>query len=191
MKSCSACGQFGHNKRTCSQKTSDTPLSEIRAAKALAALLPPPNNSRKVSKPLEDISSCQNIWKEPKEFYAKEKSRENICSTCGGKGHNSRTCSAASPEKGVSGRQCSLCGECGHNKRTCLLKTTEKKKKKCGTCAEWGHNSRTCPLKCHPCSPTGVNGGYPTVVESPTVRKNENITFANGETISIDIGLTS
>lgn len=191
MKSCSVCGQFGHNKRTCSLKTCDSPPSEIRAAKALAALLPPPNKSRKVSKPLEDISSCQNIWKEPKEFYAKEKSRENICSICGGKGHNSRTCSASSPEKGVSGRQCSLCGECGHNKRTCLLKTPEKKKKKCGICGECGHNSRTCSLKCRPCSPTGGNGGYPTVVESPTVRKNENITFANGETISIDIGLTS
>ena len=139
MKSCSICGQFGHNKRTCSQKTSEIPLSEIRAAKALAALLPPPNNSRKVSKPLEDISSCQNIWKEPKDFYAKEKSRENTCSICGGKGHNSRTCS----------------------------------------------------LKCRPCNQAGVNGGYPTVVESPTVRKNENITFANAETISIDIGSTS
>ncbi len=194
MKSCSTCGQFGHNKRTCtlSPKTPCVPLSEIRAMKALAALLPPPNKSRKVSKPLEDISSCQNIWKEPKEFYAKEKSRENICSNCGGKGHNSRTCLVARPKKDTSGRQCSLCGECGHNKRTCLLKLPEKKQKKCGICGDFGHNSRTCSMKCLPCSPTGVNEGYPSVVEAPTVQKNtEKITFANGETISIDLGPVS
>ena len=190
MKSCSICGQFGHNKRTCtlSPNAPGVPLSEIRAVKALAALLPPPNKSKKVSKPLEDLSSCQNIWKEPKEFYAKEKSRVNTCSNCGGKGHNSRTCSAAHPKKETSGRQCSLCGESGHNKRTCLLKLPEKKQKKCGICGEFGHNSRTCSLKCLPCSPTGVNEEYPSVVEAPTVQKNEIITFANGETITIDLG---
>ena len=194
MKSCSSCGQFGHNKRTCtlSPKTPGIPLSEIRAAKALAALLPPPNKSKKVSKPLEDISSCQNIWKEPKEFYAKEKSRENVCSNCGGKGHNSRTCLVARAKKDTSARQCSLCGECGHNKRTCLLKLPEKKQKKCGICGDFGHNSRTCSLKCRPCSPTIKNEEYPSVVEVPTVqKKTEKITFANGETISIDLGPVS
>jgi len=191
MKSCSTCGQFGHNKLTCtlSQNSHDITLPEIRAAKALAALLPPPNKSKKVSKPLEDISSCQNIWKEPKELYTKEKSRVNTCSNCGGKGHNSRSCSAAPPKKETSGRQCSLCGESRHNKRTCLLKLPKKKQKKCGICSEFGHNSRTCSLKCLPCSPTDMNDEYPSVVESPTVqKKNEIITFANGETIAIDLG---
>ena len=194
MRTCSTCGQIGHNKRTCtlSPKTPGVPLSEIRAMKAPPQLPPPPNKSKKVSKPLEDISSCQNIWKEPKEFYEKAKSRENTCSNCGCKGHNSRTCLVARPKKDTSGRQCSLCGECGHNKRTCLLKLPKKKQKKCGICGDFGHNSRTCSLKCRPCSPTSVNEEFPSVVEAPTVQKNtENITFANGETISIDLGPVS
>ena len=188
---CANCGGCGHNKRTCTSPkvTSNQPTrSEKRAAKSLAALLPPPNN-KKVSKPLEGLGGCQNIWKEPKDFYVKAKSRENTCSHCGGKGHNSRTCIAKSPKKDACGRQCSLCGEYGHNKRTCLLKLPEKKQKQCGNCGEFGHNSRTCSLKCLPCSATPENEEYPRAVESPTVhRKNEHITFTNGETISIDLG---
>ena len=38
--------------------------SEKRVAKALAALLPPANSTKKTSKPLEGLSGCQNIWKE-------------------------------------------------------------------------------------------------------------------------------
>jgi len=207
---CSHCGSSGHNKRTCPITTP----AEKRAAKDLSALLPCP---KKVSKPLEDISSCQNIWKEPKDYYTKPKCRENTCSLCGGKGHNSRTCILA-PKKDTNGRQCSLCGECGHNKRTCLLKPSEKKQKKCGICGEFGHNSRTCNMKCQPCSDQmvrsycfagmtaekavnmarilecesiyGESEDYPQFVDSPkTSRKTENITFANGETLNIDLGL--
>ena len=191
---CSLCGSTGHNKRTCtlSPKKTDVPRSEIRAASALASLLPPPNKFKERGTPLEDISSCQNIWKEPKDFYIKEKSRENTCSHCGGKGHNSRTCNAKTPKKDANGRQCSICGESGHNKRTCLLKLPEKKKKQCGNCGEFGHNSRTCSLKCRPCSTTPGNDQYPFVGESPTgQRKTEGITFANGETISIDLRVIS
>jgi len=217
---CSHCGSMGHNKRTCrlSPKTSEVPRSEKRTAKALAALLPPPNKSKKVSKPLEglagcqniwkepkafyvakkvskpleDISSCQNIWKEPKDFYMKQKCRVNTCSHCGGKGHNSRTCVLATPKnKTTTGRQCSLCGECGHNKRTCLLKLPEKKQKKCGICGEIGHNSRTCTMKCQPCSDqVTAEMSPPQVIESPpTQRKTECITFANDETINLDLGI--
>lgn len=168
---CSHCGSSGHNKRTCTfecfgwptasceavneSKTSDSASrSERRAAKALAALLPPPNKSKKVSKPLdglagcqniwkepktfyvakkvskplEDISACQNMWKEPKDFYMKQKSRVNTCSHCGGKGHNSRTCLLSPPTVIPS-------------------PTPGKKQKKCGICGEFGHNSRTCILK--------------------------------------------
>jgi len=69
---CSHCGSIGHNKRTCLKSSEATP-SEKRAAKALASLLPPPNKAKKVSKPLEGLIGCQNIWKEPKEFYTKKK----------------------------------------------------------------------------------------------------------------------
>jgi len=191
---CSLCGSSGHNKRTCnfSSKAHGVPRSEIRAAVALAELLPPPNKSKGRSSPLEDFSSCANIWKEPKDLYTKEKSRENTCSHCGGRGHNSRTCIEKPPKKDTRGRQCSLCGEYGHNKRTCLLKLPEKKQKQCGNCGGFGHNSRTCSTKCHPCKVTPESEEYPRAVESPTVhQKNEHITFANGENISIDLGPVS
>ena len=186
---CSHCGSIGHNKRTCLKSSEATP-SEKRAAKALASLLPPPNKAKKVSKPLEGLSGCQNIWKEPKDFYAKKKCRVNTCSHCGGKGHNSRTCVLAKP-KNTTDRQCSLCGECGHNKRTCLLKLPEKKQKKCGICGEIGHNSRTCTMKCQPCSDQVITEmSPPQVIESPPAqRKTECITFANGGTINLDLGI--
>ena len=74
---CSHCGSIGHNKRTCLKSSEATP-SEKRAAKALASLLPPPNKAKKVSKPLEGLSGCQNIWKEPKEFYTKKKAPKTL-----------------------------------------------------------------------------------------------------------------
>ena len=213
---CSHCGSMGHNKRTCPNGfSSEATRAEKRVVKALSALLPPPNKNKKVSKPLEDISSCQNIWKEPANFYAKQKCRENACATCGEKGHNSRTCFLTS-KKDTNDRQCSLCGECGHNKRTCLLKLPGKKQKKCGICGEFGHNTRTCEMKCYTCfdqvarsycfagmtaekavrmtqilecaSIYGETEEYPQLVQSPPAqRKTESITFANGETINLGI----
>jgi hypothetical protein len=47
--------------------------SEKRVAKRLGALLPEPNKSKKVSKPLEGLFGCKNIWKEPKELYLPKK----------------------------------------------------------------------------------------------------------------------
>ena len=217
---CSHCGSIGHNKRTCmlAPKSPEVPRSEKRAAKALSALLPPPNKSKKVSKPLDGLAGCQNIWKEPKalyvakkvskpldglagcqniwkepkDFYTKQKCRGNTCSHCGGKGHNARTCTLATPKnKTTTDRQCSLCGEYGHNKRTCLLKLPEKKQKQCGICGEIGHNSRTCIMKCQPCSEqVTAEMSPPQVIESPPAqRKTKCITFANGETINLDLGI--
>lgn len=229
---CSHCGSAGHNKRTCTfecfgwptapceavneSKTSDSASrSERRAAKALAALLPPPNKSKKVSKHLDGLAGCRNIWKEPKNFYTKQKCRENTCATCGEKGHNARTC-VLTPIKNVSNRQCSLCGARGHNKRTCFL-TIPVKQKKCGVCDEQGHNARTCNKKCRPCADQTVRSycfagftaekavmmakvlecdsiygeteDYPQLVVSPPAqRKTEQLTLANGESIRLDLG---
>jgi len=194
---CSHCGCAGHNKRNCTFECFGWPIAptneyktsesasrpERRAAKSLAALLPPPNNkkvskpleglrgcqniwkepksfyvAKKVSKPLEGLRGCQNIWKEPRDYYTAQKCRENTCATCGGKGHNSRTCLLSPPTvipsstSGKKHKKCGICGEFGHNSRTCLLKLPEKKHKKCGICGEIGHNSRTCDMKCQPCS---------------------------------------
>ena len=166
---CSACGECGHNKRTCSAE----PKS-------------PPKN----------VANTKQ------------------CSECGECGHNKRTCLLKTPPK--SGRKCSECGEFGHNKRTCLLMVPVKQKK-CSVCDELGHNSRTCNLKCQPCADQvarsycfagftaekavkiakilecasiyGETEEYPQFVESPPVqRKTENITFANGESLALDLG---
>ena len=147
--------------------------------------------------------------------YAALISSKRVCSACGECGHNKRTCLLKTPPK--SGRKCSECGECGHNKRTCLLMAPEKKQKKCSICDELGHNSRTCNLKCQPCADQvarsfcfagmtaeqavrmtkilecgsiyGETEEYPQFVESPPVqRKTENITFANGESVTLDLG---
>lgn len=172
---CSHCGSSGHNKRTCtfecfgwptasrvsineSMTSNSASRPERRAAKALAALLPPPNKSKKVSKPLDGLAGCQNIWKEPKDLYATQKCRENTCANCGGKGHNSRTCLLSPPTvissstSGKNHKKCGICCEFGHNSRTCILKLPEKKQKKCGICDGFGHNSRTCDMRCQPCS---------------------------------------
>ena len=83
--------------------------SEKRIAKSLGSLLPEPNKSKKVAKPLEGLFGCKNIWKEPKELYLPKKvsmvkkvkkvkkvimvpEGKRKCGVCGEKGHNSRTC---------------------------------------------------------------------------------------------------
>lgn len=110
-----------------------------------------------------------------------------------------------------------MCGECGHNMRTCLLMAPIKQKK-CGICDGLGHNARTCNMKCQPCSDQTVRSycfagmtaemavkmtkvlecesiygeteEYPQFVESPpALRKTEQLTLANGESINLDLGV--
>lgn len=166
---CSACGECGHNKRTCSTEAKSSP---------------------------------------------KQVGNTKQCSVCGEKGHNKRTCMLKTSQK--SGRQCSECGARGHNKRTCFL-TIPVKQKKCGVCGEQGHNARTCNMKCQPCADQTVRSycfagftaekavmmakvlecgsiygeteDYPQLVVSPpALRKTEQMTFANGESIRLDLG---
>ena len=70
---CAACGEKGHNKRTCS-----APVT-LRVTKI-----------KKVSKPLEGLAGCMNIFKEPKVIHASKGT--TVCAQCGEKGHNKRTC---------------------------------------------------------------------------------------------------
>jgi len=180
---CSICFECGHNKRTCPHQTKtpckDTPTaSEVRVANVLGAILSPDAQCRK-------------------------------CSVCGEHGHNKRTCPQA--------RKCSLCGAHGHNKRTCPLTEIEKEnvenagQRKCSLCGAEGHNKRTCTMKCIPCSDQVARGYcfagmsdkmavkiakvldctsiYGEAEEYPQFeRAKETITFANGETIDIDLG---
>jgi hypothetical protein len=63
--------------------------AEKRVAAELGAMLPPVK-AKKVSKPLEGLAGCMNIFKEPK--VVKAKKHLKTCSGCGEKGHNTRTC---------------------------------------------------------------------------------------------------
>ena len=69
----------------------------------------------------------------------------------------------------------------------------KKTTRKCSLCGEWGHNKRTCPIKCEPCSvqvtPSEKNVAKELISILDEPRKQEVITFANGETMSIDLGL--
>jgi len=127
---CSHCNCAGHNKTTCQFLTTISPAekrvaaelgaiiaispAEKRVASELGAMLPPVKakkvskpleglagcmnifkepkvvKAKKVSKPLEDLAGCMNIFKEPK--VVKEKKHLKTCSGCGEKGHNTRTC---------------------------------------------------------------------------------------------------
>jgi hypothetical protein len=187
---CSICFQSDHNKRTCSFRSlppaRDIPtVSEVRVARVLGEILSPTLNCRS-------------------------------CSLCGERGHNKRTCPLQEKKTDKSVRRCSLCGANGHNKRTCPLtcverRVTKNSHRKCNICGESGHNKRTCPMKCVPCSDqvaraycfSGMSDkkavkmakildcssiyGETEEYSQPT-REKETITFANGETIHLDLG---
>lgn len=75
-----------------------------------------------------------------------------------------------------------------------LTALLDKKKttRNCSLCGGCGHNKRTCPIKCEPCSvqvtpsEKKVAKELISILDEP--RKLEAITFANGETMSIDLG---
>lgn len=182
---CSICGSSLHNKRTCSSTSGATP-SEIRVAKELSSLLPPVVTRRPLSrggKPLEGLQGCMNIFKEPK-ASPPSPVRVHICSKCGVSGHNSRTCEAIplkeTIESSLNQRRCGMCGLYGHNRRSCEANTSAiqvKSKKTCSLCGQKGHNSRTCLHRCKPCG------------EGSLTRISEKITFADGVTRQIDLGI--
>ena len=182
---CSICGSSVHNKRTCSSKSGATPL-EIRVAKELSSLLPPVVKRVRVraGKPLEGLQGCMNIFKETK-ITPPPPTRVHICSKCGVRGHNSRTCELThlkeTTKSSLNQRRCGMCGQYGHNRRSCedISKSPiqVKSKKTCSVCGEKGHNSRSCLLRCKPCE------------ENSLPRVSEKITFADGVTRQIDLGI--
>ena len=68
----------------------------------------------------------------------------------------------------------------------------KKTNRKCSLCGERGHNKRTCPIKCEPCpvqvTPSEKKVAKELISTLDEPRKQEVITFANGETMSIDLG---
>ena len=187
---CTVCYEATHNKRTC-------PF-QLKAPIGVDLSLVPAVTEAEYAAPISSKRVC------------------SACGECG-HNKRTCSAEPKSPPKNVANtKQCSECGECGHNKRTCLLMVPVKQKK-CSVCDELGHNSRTCNLKCQPCADQvarsycfagftaekavkiakilecasiyGETEEYPQFVESPPVqRKTENITFANGESLALDLG---
>ena len=211
---CSICFECGHNKRTCPHQTKtpckDTPTaSEVRVANVLGAILSPDAQCRKCSvcgehghnkrtcPQARKCSLCGAHGHNKRTCPLTEIEKENV--------------------ENAGQRKCSLCGAEGHNKRTCPLTEIEKEnvenagQRKCSLCGAEGHNKRTCTMKCIPCSDQVARGYcfagmsdkmavkiakvldctsiYGEAEEYPQFeRAKETITFANGETIDIDLG---
>ena len=180
---CSLCFSSGHNKRTCPHRGKDvadipTP-SEVRIAESLSPILDEKISLRK-------------------------------CSLCGSSGHNKRTCPIKESQTCLDIK--------GIFDKSMEKPKPPKRVITCSLCKGKDHNSRTCSMKCQPCSDQvarsycfagmtaaqavtmtrilecgsiyGETEEYPQLVESPpTQRKSEDITFANGETINIDLGI--
>ena len=166
---CSLCKASGHNKRTC---PSAPTASEVRVAKKLSALLPPPRSPKAVSKPVEGLQGFAKFFKEPKEFFtpAKTTGKQSRGGSKQLEGLQDFAKFFKEPKEfftpakttGKQSRLCSNCGNSGHNSRTCgkfsLMQTTKTLvgQRRCGICGENGHNSRTCQLKCKPCIDLGT-----------------------------------
>ena len=158
---CANCGGCcGHNKRTCTSPkvTSNQPTrSEKRAAKYLAALLPPPNN-KKVSKPLEGLGGCQNIWKEPKSFYVAKKVSKPL-EGLGGCQNIWKEPKSFYVAKKVSKplEDISSCQNIWKEPKDYYTKQ-KCRENTCATCGGKGHNSRTCLLSPPTVIPSSTSG---------------------------------
>ena len=122
---CTSCKQMAHNSKTC-------PF---------------------ITTPLEGLSGCMNIFKEPK--VIKTSKGTTTCAGCGEKGHNKRTCTAPVTLKVTKIKReiKSLEGLSGcmnifkEPKDVQAVKGTTT----CAGCGEKGHNKRTCTIVCQPC----------------------------------------
>jgi hypothetical protein len=169
---CSQCNCSGHNKRTCQFLTTISP-AEQRVAAELGAMLPVVK-TKKVSKPLEGLAGCANIFKEPKVVKAKKvnKPLEGLAGSMN-IFKEPKVVKAKKVSKPLEG----LAGSMNIFKEPKVVKTKKVSKpleglagsknifkepkvvkakkhlKTCSGCGEKGHNTRTCANVCPPCSP--------------------------------------
>ena len=127
---CSHCKAAGHYKSTCPTLYPEiVSPSEKKVAKALMNILKvnevnlfselprgPIYAAKKITKTLEGMAGCQNIFKEPKSFYETKKVNKPLEGLTGCKNIFKEPKSFYETKvKSI----CGMCGEMGHNKRTC------------------------------------------------------------------------
>ena len=170
---CSHCNCSGHNARTCQFLI--TSPAEKRVADELGAMLPTARapvdqveaqrlvevevrrlydacwrlaeEPKKVTKTLEGLAECANIFKEPKVVKAKKvtKTLEGLAD-CANIFKEPKVVKAKKVSKHLEG----LIGCLNIFKEPKVVKV-KKHLKTCSACGEKGHNSRTCVNVCHPC----------------------------------------
>ena len=129
---------------------------------------------KKSPKPLEGLAGCKNIWREPAASKAKKtpKALEGLA------GCKNIWKESPVERKNKGNTTCKLCGCKGHNARTCpnTSKTPE-----CVECSDkpmWLLEYKASIIQKH------MRGWNIRTAQ----RKTEQITFANGKTINIDLG---
>jgi len=140
---------MGHNARTCpgNARPDVTTTSEKKVAKDLMALLPP-RVPKKVSKPLEGLAGCKNIWKEVRSPVSKKVSKplEGLagCKNIWKEVRAPVSKTVSKPLEGLAG--------CKNIWKEATIDRSNKGTTGCRICGEVGHNSRTCLVKCQPCA---------------------------------------
>ena len=148
---CSHCNCAGHNKTTCQFLTTISPAekcvaAEKRVAAELGAMLPPVK-VKKISKPLEGLAGCMNIFKEPKVVKTKKVSKPlDGLSGCMNIFKEPKVVKTKKVSKSLEG----LADSMNIFKEPKIVKT-KKHLKTCSGCGEKGHNTRTCINICLPC----------------------------------------
>ena len=159
---CSVCFECGHNKRTCPLQLKAPIGVDLSTIPLTSERDIPTDLEMKIAQDLCDILD--------KPTTVEMKIAQDLCDILDAptpvEVKIAKELSSLLDEKKTT-RKCSLCGECGHNKRTC-------------------------PIKCEPCSvqvtpsEKKVAKELISILDEPC--KLEVITFANGETMSIDLG---
>ncbi|XP_046591993.1 uncharacterized protein LOC107218385 isoform X2 [Neodiprion lecontei] len=121
---CEVCREEGHNRTTCPMNGSSKPAASSTPARSYGSELFGGEEHNRSTRSHDSVTSRASTRATPR------------CSTCGGEGHNSRTCGrrstssssynymfTPSPPMSYSGGgrsyTCGNCGGSGHNRRTC------------------------------------------------------------------------
>lgn len=138
VRKCGRCGGSGHNARTCK----GTPLPKAPVTpKAVAT-------KAVTSEPVKAPEPQKTVARKPEPRQAVRQATKvpgkKTCGTCGGVGHNARTCSKKGTAKVVVSREAPKGTKAAEKRPRGSQSPLKGRQKTCGTCGGKGHNARTC-----------------------------------------------